>query len=113
MRISCLQKLKGIVLTNILLSRSIIKSADFEIAYVKWNDEGLLSFPEGERQSPERSGELPDGEYIYRDYMVITYCCRRDAFYSNGIHLPIGKVPLLNVFCSYYVTKIIIVQSNL
>ena len=59
---------------------------------MKWNDEGLLEFPGVERQ-PDRRGELPDGEYIYRDYMVITYCCRRIAFYSKGMHLSIGKVP--------------------
>lgn len=77
-----------------------IQSADFETAYVKWNDEGREDFPGAERRAPERRGELPDGEYVYREYMVITYCCRQDAFYTKGMHLPIGKVSLLNVFFS-------------
>ena len=72
---------------------------------MKWNDEGIVLGPP--RLSPDKSGELPDGEYVYRDYMVITYCCRRDGFYTIGMHLPIGKVPLLNVFFpySYYMTE--------
>jgi len=78
---------------------------------VKWNDEGLEEFPGAERQSPAKSGEVPDGEYQYRDYMVITYCCRRDAFYTKGMHLPIGKIPLLSEcsFFPYYMTEKIIV----
>ncbi|XP_078367256.1 uncharacterized protein LOC144651218 [Oculina patagonica] len=69
---------------------------NFEVAYVKWNDEGLESFAGEERQSPIKSGEVPDGEYQFRDYMVITYCCRRDAFYSKGIHLPIDNPFILS-----------------
>ena len=72
---------------------------------MKWNDEALKAFPGLERRAPVRRGELPDGEYIYRNYMVITYCCRQDAFYTNGMHLPIGKVPLLNVFFPYNVRE--------
>lgn len=81
-----------------------IQSADFETAYVKWNDEGREDFPGEKRQAPQRRGELPDGEYVYREYMVITYCCRQDAFYTKGMYLPIGKVSLLNVFFPNNVT---------
>ena len=80
---------------------------------MKWNDEALKGFPGLERREPARRGELPDGEYLYRNYMVITYCCRQDAFYTKGMHLPIGKVPLVNVYFPYNVTeKIVAVQNN-
>jgi len=79
---------------------------------VKWNDEGLADFMGPQRQAPERRGELPDGEYLYRDYMVITYCCRQDAFYTKGMNLPIGKVPLLNVLFPNNVTGKNIVVYN-
>ena len=80
---------------------------------MKWNDEALKVLPGIELRAPARRGELPDGEYLYRNYMVITYCCRQDAFYTKGMHLPIGKVPLVNVYFPYNVTeKIIAVQNN-
>ena len=58
--------------------------------------------PDGKAKPPFKSGEVPDGDYQFNNYMVITYCCRRDEFHTKPMHLPIGET-LTGYFCLFYV----------
>lgn len=64
---------------------------------MKWDDKGWY-VPDENPKPPVKSGEVPDGEYQSGNYMVITYCCRRDEFHTKPMHLPIGEI-LTENFC--------------
>lgn len=47
--------------------------------------------------SPKKNGTFPDGSYESDKHMKIEFCCRQDGFVENGIHLPLGKILIIQV----------------
>lgn len=64
-----------------------------------WRDEWLSKIPKPDnfRSSPEKKGTFPDGSYESDKHMKIEFCCRQDGFVENGIHLPLGKILIIQV----------------
>ena len=76
-----------------------IKSPDFEASSVMWNDEWPSMFPPPYNLPgpPKKEGTFPDGSYESDKHMKIEFCCRQDGFVENGIHLPLGKILIIQV----------------
>ena len=69
-----------------------MKSPDFEVASVAWNDDWTDKAPDGFLRSPVKKGTYPDGSLQNDRHLKIEVCCRQDEFVATGINLPVGKI---------------------